>query len=86
MEDIVSAVSEDDDAEKVRNYLISSYSANPKREFVLLVDPIIAYETDESYPQRSPKPWNTTLSMKSRRRTYQGRPPRRVDAPYSGAR
>ena len=37
LEDILSTMSGDDEAEKVRNYLISSYSENPMKEFVLLV-------------------------------------------------
>ena len=37
LEHIIATMSGDDDAEKVRNYLISSHSENPKKEFVLLV-------------------------------------------------
>ena len=37
LEDILATLSGDDDAEKVRNYLINACSEDPKKEFVLLV-------------------------------------------------
>jgi hypothetical protein len=37
LEDILTTMSGDDGAEKVRNYLINSYAENPGKEFVLLV-------------------------------------------------